>query len=138
MKNLRTYEGFVSGGSSNQINEFYKVEMNDDGIKPDKWTADIQLPEISIYGSDYDSILEELEESNQIPMEFTFDRICHDIASSLDSYIDSVLDRIGDNNRDYVDAWEYMDEEEKDKWYKRCEGRNPMLKKLSFAKGKVI
>jgi hypothetical protein len=138
MKNLRTYEGFVSGGSSNQINEFYKVKMNDDGIKPDKWTADIQLPEISIYGSDYDSILEELEESNQIPMEFTFDRICHDIASSLDSYIDSVLDQIGGNNRDYVDAWEYMDEEEKDKWYKRCEGRNPMLKKLSFAKGKVI
>jgi hypothetical protein len=138
MKNLRTYEGFFSGGSSNQINEFYKVEMNDDGIKPDKWTADIQLPEISIYGSDYDSILEELEESNQIPMEFTFDRICHDIASSLDSYIDSVLDQIGGNNRDYVDAWEYMDEEEKDKWYKRCEGRNPMLKKLSFAKGKVI
>jgi hypothetical protein len=138
MKNLRTYEGFVSGGSSNQINEFYKVKMNDDGIKPDKWTADIQLPEISIYGSDYDSILEELEESNQIPMEFTFDRICHEIASSLDSYVDSVLDQIGGNNRDYVDAWEYMDEEEKDKWYKRCEGRNPMLKKLSFAKGKVI
>jgi len=112
MKNLRTYEGFVSGGSSNQINEFYKVKMNDDGIKPDKWTADIQLPEISIYGSDYDFILEELEESNQIPMEFTFDRICHDIASSLDSYVDSVLDQIGGNNRDYVDAWEYMDEEE--------------------------
>jgi hypothetical protein len=138
MKNLRTYEGFVSGGSSNQINEFYKVKMNDDGIKPDKWTADIQLPEISIYGSDYDFILEELEESNQIPMEFTFDRICHDIASSLDSYVDSVLDQIGGNNRDYVDAWEYMDEEEKDKWYKRCEGRNPMLKKLSFARKKVI
>jgi hypothetical protein len=138
MKNLRTYEGFFSGDSSNQINEFYKVKMNDDGIKPDKWTADIQLPEISIYGSDYDFILEELEESNQIPMEFTFDRICHDIASSLDSYVDSVLDQIGDNNRDYVDAWEYMDEEEKDKWYKRCEGRNPMLKKLSFARKKVI
>ena len=138
MKNLRTYEGFVSGGSSNQINEFYKVKMNDDGIKPDKWTADIQLPEISIYGSDYDFILEELEESNQIPMEFTFDRICHDIASSLDSYVDSVLDQIGGNHREYVDAWEYMDEEEKDKWYKRCEGRNPMLKKLSFARKKVI
>ncbi len=138
MRNIKTYEGFVSDGSSNQINEFYKVKMNDDGIKPDRWTADIQIPEISIYGSDYDFLLEELEESNQIPMEFTFDRICHEIASYVDSYLDSVLDQIGDNNRDYIDAWEYLDEEERNKWYKRCEGRNPALKKIADAKNRII
>lgn len=138
MKNLRTYESFSRGETLGSLNEFYGVKVDDDGIDPNKWTAEINIPEVTVYSSDYDWVLEKLEEIHHIPMEFTFDRICHEIASYIDSYMDSILEQAGENERDFVDSWNSMDEDEKDKWYKRCEGRNPMLKKLSFAKGKVI
>ena len=138
MKNLITYESFSHEETLGSLNEFYGVKMDDGGIDPNKWTAEINIPEITVYSSDYDSVLEKLEEVHHIPMEFTFDRICHEIASYIDSYMDSILDQAGENERDFVYAWNSMDEDEKDKWYKRCEGRNPILKKLSFAKRKVI
>ena len=138
MKNLRTYESFSHGETSVSLNEFYGVKVDDGGIDPNKWTAEINIPEVTVYSSDYDWVLEKLEEIHHIPMEFTFDRICHEIASYIDSYMDSILDQAGENERDFVDSWNSMDEDEKDKWYKRCEGRNPMLKKISTARGKVI
>jgi len=135
MRNIKTYESF-SGKYSSRVNE--SVEIEDNSVDHLKWTAELEPQSFTIYSSDYDWIMEELEDEEQIPMEFTFSQLCYEADVYIDSYIDSLLDNLGDNKRDYVEAWNSLDEGGKAKWYKRCEGRNPLLKKLSLAKGKVI